>query len=153
MDLLRSPARLFRTVAVAEAITWALLLVGMVLKYVTRTTDVAVSVFGMLHGIVFLTYAVTVVVVWVDQRWSPARGVVGLLSAVPPFATVPFDLGAERRGLLGSTWRLREAGTGRTGVEQVVARVVRRPGQGLAAAVAVVALLTVVALAVGPPVG
>ncbi len=153
MDLLRSPARLFRTVAVAEAVTWALLLLGMVLKYVTRTTDVAVSVFGMLHGVVFLTYVVTAVVVWVDQRWSPARGVVGLLSAVPPFATILFDLGTERRGLLGSTWRLREAGTERGRVERVVAQVVRRPGQGLLAAVAAVAALTAVALVVGPPVG
>ena len=153
MDLLRSPARLFRTVAVAEAVTWALLLLGMVLKYGTRTTNVAVSVFGMLHGVVFLTYVVTALVVWVDQRWSPARGVVGLLSAVPPFATVPFDLSTERRGLLGATWRLRAAGTEHGRLERVVARVVRRPGQGLLAAVATVVALTAVALVVGPPVG
>ena len=34
-----SPLLLFRRVAVAEAVTWALLLVGMVLKYVTGTTE------------------------------------------------------------------------------------------------------------------
>ncbi len=153
MNLLRSPARLFRAVAVAEAVTWALLLAGMVLKYVTRTTDAAVSVFGMLHGVVFLAYAVTAVVVWVDQRWSPARGVVGLLAAVPPFATIAFDRATARRGLIGSSWRLREPGSVRGPAERVVALAVRRPGRGLLAAVGAVAVLTVVALAVGPPVG
>jgi hypothetical protein len=34
-----SPRRLFRIVAVAEAITWAMLLTGMFLKYVTETTE------------------------------------------------------------------------------------------------------------------
>ncbi len=153
MDVLRSPARLFRTVAVAEALTWALLLLGMVLKYLTRTTDVAVTVFGMLHGVVFLTYAVSTVVVWVDQRWSPVRAMVGLLAAVPPFATIAFDLASQRQGLIGSSWRLREPGRDRGAAERVVARVLRRPVQGLAAAVAAVAVLTVAALAVGPPVG
>ena len=61
---------LFRRVAVAEAVTWALLLVGMFLKYVTETTDLAVRVFGMLHGVVFVAYCLTVVLVAIDQRWS-----------------------------------------------------------------------------------
>ena len=58
-----TPLHLFRRVAVAEAVTWALLLTGMVLKYVTETTDLGVRVFGMLHGVVFVAYCVTTVVV------------------------------------------------------------------------------------------
>ena len=85
-----SPRLLFRRVAVAEAITWALLLTGMFLKYVTETTELGVSVFGMLHGVVFVAYAVVAVVVAVDQRWTARRTVAALASAVPPFATVPF---------------------------------------------------------------
>ncbi|MGB0102027.1 MAG: DUF3817 domain-containing protein, partial [Nocardioides sp.] len=45
-----SPLHLFRRVAIAEAITWALLLTGMFLKYVTETTELGVQVFGMVHG-------------------------------------------------------------------------------------------------------
>ena len=50
------PATLFRRVAVAEAVTWALLLTGMFLKYVTETTELGVRVFGMVHGVVFIAY-------------------------------------------------------------------------------------------------
>ena len=55
-----SPADLlFRRVAIAEAITWALLLTGMFLKYVTETTELGVRVFGMVHGVVFIAYCLT----------------------------------------------------------------------------------------------
>ena len=79
-----TPARLFRTVAIAEAVTWTGLLVGMFLKYVTETTELGVRVFGMLHGVVFVAYVVTTVVVWVDRRWSAGRGLLALVAAVPP---------------------------------------------------------------------
>src|SRR4051812_15131668 len=101
-----SPLHLFRRVAIAEAVTWALLLTGMFLKYVTETTDLGVRVFGMVHGVVFIAYSLTTVLVAVDQRWSRGRLLLGLAASVPPFMTVPFDRYAERRGLLASVWRL-----------------------------------------------
>ncbi|ANH37341.1 hypothetical protein I601_0898 [Nocardioides dokdonensis FR1436] len=146
-----SPLRLFRWVAVAEAVTWTLLLCGMFLKYVTETTELGVRVFGMLHGIVFVAYAVTTVVVAIDQRWSRGTTVLGLASAVPPFLTIWFDRRAERRGLLGATWRLRAEDP--QGLERPVSWLVRNPGRGLASGVATVAALTGVALLAGPPVG
>ena len=63
-----SPVLLFRRVAVAEAVTWALLLGGMVLKYVTDTTELGVRVFGMVHGVVFVAYCL--VTCW--WRWTSA---------------------------------------------------------------------------------
>ncbi|MCL8023921.1 DUF3817 domain-containing protein [Nocardioides bruguierae] len=147
---MRSPLGLFRKVAIAEAVTWALLILGMVLKYGTETTDLGVRVFGMLHGIVFVAYCVTTVVVAVDQRWSLGRAVLGLASAVPPFVTVVFDQVVERRGGLGTTWRLRTeqpAGV----LEKPVAWLLRERLRGLAAGVVAVAALTGLALLVGPP--
>ena len=82
-----SPLVLFRRVAIAEAVTWALLLTGMFLKYVTHTTELAVRVFGMLHGVVFIAYCLVTLLVAVDQRWSRGRALLGLVSAVPPFVT------------------------------------------------------------------
>ena len=102
-----SPVRLYRLVARAEAVTWALLLTGMFLKYVTETTELGVQVFGMVHGVVFIAYCLTTVLLWLDQKWSLGRLVLGLVAAVPPFATVPFERYAERSGLLGTDWRLR----------------------------------------------
>lgn len=147
-----SPLRLFRTAAVAEAITWALLLLGMVLKYVTETTDVAVSIFGMLHGVVFIAYGLTAIVVSVDQRWSMGRTALALLAAIPPFATVVFDLLAERRGAFAPRWRLTgEPAPAPSGLEVPVAWLLRRPGQGALVGAGAVAALTALALLVGPP--
>ncbi len=145
-----SPQRLFRTVAVAEAITWALLLGGMFLKYVTETTELGVRIGGMLHGVVFVAYVVTTVVVAIDAKWSARRALLGLAAAVPPFFTVWFDVAAERRGWLGDDWRLR-TDEPKGVLEKATAWLVRNPLQGLGAAVLVVLALTGLALAVGPP--
>ncbi|RYP86709.1 DUF3817 domain-containing protein [Nocardioides guangzhouensis] len=145
-----TPLVLFRRVAVAEAVTWALLLLGMVLKYLTETTELGVRVFGMVHGVVFVAYCVTTVLVTVDQRWSARRALLGLAAAVPPFCTVWFDRYAESRGLLPATWRLR-ADPPVTVLERPAAWALRHPGRGAAAGVATVGALTAVALLVGPP--
>jgi integral membrane protein len=146
-----TPILLFRRVAIAEAVTWALLLTGMALKY-TDVTELGVRVFGMAHGVVFIAYFLTTVLVGVDQRWSRGRLLLGLVSAVPPFATVLFDRYAERRGALGSAWRLR-AGTPAGRVEALAAWLIRNPLRGAAAGVLAVLALTGLALLVGPPAG
>lgn len=152
MNTLSRPLDLFRTVAVAEAITWALLLSGMVLKYGTHTTDMAVKVFGMIHGIVFISYVVTTVTVWIDQKWTVRRGVGALLASIPPFVTIVVELLAVRRGWIGATWRLRASGDAPLSRPEAAVRwVLVAPVRGLAVAVAAVAVLTGLALLVGPP--
>ncbi|WP_205472014.1 DUF3817 domain-containing protein [Nocardioides sp. SYSU D00038] len=145
-----SPLMLFRRVAVAEAVTWAGLLVGMFLKYVTDTTELGVRVFGMLHGVVFIAYCVTTAVVAVDQRWPRGRALLGLASAVPPFMTIWFDRHAERRGALAREWRL-VLDDPATPLDRPVAWLLRNPLRGLATALVAVLVLTGVALLVGPP--
>lgn len=146
-----SPRWVYRVVAVAEAITWALLLTGMFLKYVTETTELGVRVFGLAHGVVFIAYGLATVLLHVDQRWSLGRLLMGLLSAVVPFATIPFERDVEKRGLLGDWWRLRhDAPAGP--VEKTAAGLVRRPVQGIVIGLVAVVGLTGVALLVGPPV-
>jgi integral membrane protein len=145
-----TPALLFRRVAIAEAVTWALLLAGMALKYVTDTTELGVQVAGPIHGVVFVAYCVTAVVVAVDQRWTTGRTLLGLASAVPPFVTVVFDAVVERRGGFGP-WRLRD-GVPERGADRPVAWLLHRPVRGLLAGLAAVAVLTGIALLVGPPV-
>jgi integral membrane protein len=141
---------LFRRVAVAEAFTWAGLLSGMFLKYVTRTTELGVQVFGMLHGVVFIGYVLVTLAVAVDQQWSRGRTLLGLASAVPPFLTLWFERYAARHDLLADRWRLRT--TDPTGLpEQVVAWLVRNPARGAVTGALGVVVLTGVALLVGPP--
>jgi integral membrane protein len=147
-----SPRTLFRGLAILEACTWAGLLAGMLLKYGTDTTEAGVQIFGPIHGVAFIAYCLAAVLVAVDQRWRAGRLALALLSAIPPFFTLLFEWHVERRQGLSSSWRL--AGDEPTGVvERLAAWLIRRPGQGLAAGVAAVAVLTAVALVVGPPVG
>ena len=69
-----SPRTLYRRIALAEVVTWALLLLGMLLKYVTRTTDLAVTVFGLVHGVVFIAFCIVTLLLWVNQRWTLREG-------------------------------------------------------------------------------
>ena len=86
--------------ATVEAITWAGLLVGMVLKRVLDVTEVGVQVFGPLHGAAFIAYSVSAVLAWRAQGWSAATGSLALLASLPPFGTVVFHRWAQRTGRL-----------------------------------------------------
>ena len=150
------PLGLFRRVAVAEAVTWALLLAGMFLKYVTQTTELGVRVFGMVHGIVFVAYVLVTLVVAVDQRWTLRRALLGLVSAVPPFMTLWFDRHVRRDEALRDRWRILDLPADderRTAPERLTAWLLHNPLRGGLAGAAAVAALTGLALLVGPPVG
>jgi len=145
-----TPQQLHRTVAVAEAVTWTLLLGGMFLKYVTETTELGVRVGGGLHGFAFLAYCTATVLVAVDGRWTAGRLVAGLASAFVPYLTVPFERSAERAGLLSGRWRLRSERPARL-VEHPVSLAVRSPVvAGLVVLVVLVAVFGGL-LALGPP--
>ena len=147
-----TPLLVFRRAAVAEAITWGLLLVAMFLKHVTHTTELGVRVFGMLHGVVFIAFCLVTLLVAVDQRWSRGRLVFGLASSVPPFATIAFDRYAEHRGMLDDHWHTSPE-TNETAAERVVCWLLRHHVAALATGAGAVAVLTAGALLVGPPAG
>lgn len=144
-----TPRGVFRTLAVAEACTWAGLLVGMYLKYVTETTELGVRIFGMVHGVVFIAYGLVTVLVAIDQRWSLPRAVLGLVAAVPPFATLGFEVYADRRGLLGDAWLSRPDSP--TALQRGTCWLLEHHRAALGLLVLAVGLLTSVALVAGPP--
>lgn len=152
LSTLASPSWVFRTVSIAEAITWTLLLIGMFLKYVTQTTELGVRIFGTLHGAVFLAYGVTAVLVWIDQRWTTGKGVLALACAIPPFATIAFDRWVEKRSPIDDSWRLRTTEP-RGLFEKLAGWALHRPVLGGLLAVVLVAALFSVALILGPPIG
>jgi len=94
--------RLFSIVALVEAGTWAGLLVGMLLKYGTGTTDLGVWLFGRLHGAAFLLYVAVAVVAGAKLRWPMWALLLAVLAAIPPLATLPLELWYRRRGLLSA---------------------------------------------------
>ena len=134
----------------AEAVTWTLLLLGMVGKYVLGVTDLGVRIGGGMHGFVFLAYCATTVLAAVDRRWTLGRLLAGLGSAFVPYLTVPFERSADRAGLLADKWRLHGEPASRAD-EHLAAWALRRP---VLAGVAVLVLLAAVfggLLSVGPP--
>jgi integral membrane protein len=96
-------ARVLRLLALAEAVSWAGLLAGMVVKYLVVFDDVGVRVFGPVHGAVFVAYVVAALVAARVLRWDLRTLALALVASVPPLATVAFERWAQRSGRLGQS--------------------------------------------------
>ncbi|RSM69275.1 hypothetical protein DL991_39665 [Amycolatopsis sp. WAC 01375] len=90
----------FAAVAFVEAATWAGLLAGMFLKYVTETTELGVRIFGMMHGIAFIAYVIVTIAAAVTLRWSRRVTIMAVLAAIPPLVTLPLEIWLRRTGRL-----------------------------------------------------
>lgn len=146
-----TPRILFSRLALAEVVTWTLLILGMIGKYAFGL-EWATMVGGSIHGFVFLCYGAATVAVWTDKRWSLRTGVLGLASAVIPYATVPFERSVERRGLLSGPWRLGPGGeTPRSLPERVLAFALRSPVIAFLVTLVVVAVVFSLLLLAGKP--
>ena len=147
-----TPRLLFRTVAFAELVTWAGLIAALVLRG-AGVTDAAVAPAGGAHGFVFLAYCVVTVFVWVNQRWRARIGLAGLAVAVVPFATLPFELVADRRGWLAGRWRLAPGGEEPRGLlERLQAWVLRHPVWAVVLLLLAVTAAFLILLWAGPPI-
>ncbi|MFW0796504.1 DUF3817 domain-containing protein [Gordonia sp. CPCC 205515] len=96
---LSTPAKRFRLVAIAEAITWLALLIAMFFKWVLGHTE-AVAVPGMVHGIVFVVFVLVSLLTARQLRWSLSVTGLALISSIPPFGTIVFEWWAQRNGHL-----------------------------------------------------
>lgn len=104
-----TPAKRFRFVAVIEAITWALLLAGMGLKY-GAGIESATMIVGALHGAAFVVYVVVSLLVARSLRWDWTVTLLALAASVPPFFTIIFEWWAKREGYLAELSAERPAG-------------------------------------------
>ena len=95
----RIPA-LFVAVAIAEACSWAALLIGMFFKYVVVRNEIGVQIAGPIHGAFFMAYLAVTVLQARVAGWKWWVTLVALVASIPPFATVIFERWARSRGLL-----------------------------------------------------
>ncbi|MGW4929464.1 DUF3817 domain-containing protein [Agromyces sp. NPDC004153] len=149
-----SPKRLFRALALAEAVTWTILIVAMILKYAAGV-DAAVLVGGSIHGFAFLAYAFAAVLVGVNQRWHLGLIAFAVLTAIVPYATIPFEVWLVRRGRLEGGWR-REAGDHPADghwVNRMLRWFLARPVLLTVVAVVGIAVVFSALLVIGPPGG
>ena len=147
-----TPHRLYRALAIAEAITWTLLIGALVLRAVTGFA-LGVTIAGGIHGFVFLAYGATAVLVAVNQRWHPGVAALAIISAVVPYATIPVELWLARSGRLDGQWRLVETDDprDRTWIDRTMRWFLHRPIVLVALIVVAVVALFVVLLMAGPP--
>ena len=87
----RAAATAFRIVAVAEACSWIGLLIGMYVKYVPETTELGVTIFGPIHGGIFIAYVAVALVASRVLRWDVRTTLLALVASVPPLATLWFE--------------------------------------------------------------
>lgn len=93
----------FRVVAFAEAISWVGLLVGMYFKYLgSPRTEIGVQIFGMIHGLVFIAFVATALVLGTTAKWSASTWLLALLASIVPLASVIFLMWADRTGRVGT---------------------------------------------------
>lgn len=100
-----TPRLLYKTFALGEGITWTLLLGGLAYRAIFGMPPVVLTIIGGLHGAVFLGYGVSAALIGVNNRWGFGRTVLAIALAILPFATVPFERAAERKGRLTGEWR------------------------------------------------
>ena len=149
-----TPRRLYRIVAIAETITWALLITGLILR-ATADLAIAVTIGGGIHGFVFLAYGATAILVAINQRWPIGLALAAVATAVVPFATIPFDRYLEKRDRLDGDWRTEKTDDprGDSWFDGLVRWMLRHPVLLLALVAVAVVVVFAVLLIVGPPGG
>ena len=102
-----SPKKLFNFFAKFEAVTWTLLLTALLLRSL-ELNPLLVTIAGGIHGAVFLSYAVSALLVGINQRWKVRLTSLAVLLAIVPFATIPLELKLNRGEQLVGDWRREE---------------------------------------------
>jgi integral membrane protein len=149
-----TPRLLFRVVAIAEAVTWSLLIAGLVLRATTGWA-LGVTIGGGIHGFVFLAYAGVALLVGIDRRWRPGLVVLAVACAIVPYATIQVEVALDRRGRLDGDWRREPdpASPDRTPLDALVRWFVRRPAVLIAVFAVLLVAIFATLLALGPPGG
>ena len=149
-----TPARLFRALAIAEAITWTLLISALIARAVGQPA-VLVTIAGGIHGFVFLAYGAMAVLLAFHQRWHVGAATLAVVSAVIPYATIPVEIWLHRSGRLDGPWRLTETDDprDRTWYDRTMRWFLRRPWVLALLILVAVAVIFSILLLVGPPGG
>jgi integral membrane protein len=148
-----TPRSLYRIFALSEGVTWALLLGALTVRALFGIDPLLFTIIGGLHGFVFLAYGVSAALVGVNNRWGIGRTLLAIALAIVPFATVPFEISAARKGRLVGEWRREKTSDARDShwFDSLYRWFINRPVfLVLALAVVIVAIFATL-LYIGPP--
>lgn len=81
----------FRTVAMAEGVSFLILLgIAMPLKYMAGKPAM-VDVFGWAHGLLFISYMITGLQVKIEREWPLSKTALAVVAALIPFGPFMLD--------------------------------------------------------------
>lgn len=81
----------FRVIAIAEGISFLILLfIAMPLKYIYGI-PMAVKMVGWLHGVLFVAYIYFLIQVMMERKWTLFKAGLAFISSLLPFGTFIFD--------------------------------------------------------------
>lgn len=148
-----APKQLFSYFALGEAITWGLLISGLIARALLPTPEMLITVVGATHGFMFLSYAVTAALVGVNNRWGLYRTSIGVILAIVPFATIPFEKSLLKKKMLEGKWRVNKSKDPRDNglVDSLFRWFINRPVLLVVSLAAFVVVLFSVLLILGPP--
>lgn len=147
------PKDLFVVFAIAEAITWTLLILGLLAKAFTSIAPIIVTIIGGIHGLVFLGYGVSAALVGVNQRWTVRKIILGIALAIVPYATIPFERAQLKQNALEGEWRTEatDLPSDQSWFDRLFRWFIKRPVLLVLALVLVVAAIFATLLLIGPP--
>ncbi|MFD0679874.1 MULTISPECIES: DUF3817 domain-containing protein [unclassified Paenibacillus] len=95
--MLKTALGRFRLIGLYEGISFILLLgIAMPLKYYAGFPQ-PVKIIGMLHGLLFVLYILTLAHVTLTNRWSFLRVIGALIASLLPFGTFVLDARLRRQ--------------------------------------------------------
>jgi integral membrane protein len=100
------PKDIFGTFARIEMFTWALLIAAIVIRETIGLSPNIFTIAGATHGLAFMGYSVSAVLVGVNQRWPLQQTAIAVVLAIVPFATYPFDRYLEKKSMMDGEWRI-----------------------------------------------
>ncbi len=149
----QTPGALYRVMAFAEMVTWTLLILAMVARYGFSYEGSLFFVAGLSHGVIFLAYCITSIIIGINLRWGIGTITLAVLTAIPPWLTVPFEQWLKKSNKLEGQWRLTDSLDPRDQhwVDRSVRLGLRHPVWTFLVIVAGMTLLISVLLTLGPP--
>jgi integral membrane protein len=147
------PKDIFGTFARIEMFTWALLITAIVLRETIGLSPNIFTIAGATHGLAFMGYSVTAVLVGVNQRWPLQQTAIAVVLAIVPFATYPFDRYLEKKSMMEGEWRIEGTKDPRdnTGFDKLFRWFIFRPVLLILTLVVFVVSLFALLLWLGPP--
>ena len=147
------PKQLFLLFAKGEAVTWTLLISALIIRAAGDPIPHVVTIAGSIHGAVFLGYAVTALLVGINQRWSFGKLALAVGLAIVPFATIPLERRLLATSALDGEWRTAKSEDPRDAffIDAIFRWFIARPILLLAVLVVAVPAVFAFLLFLGPP--